>query len=40
MPIGLHIICGKNNDETAVEIALALEKYIGEPELPDVSKFF
>ena len=40
LPIGLQIICGKNEDEKAVEIALALENYLGEPQLPDVSKFF
>ncbi len=39
LPIGLQIICGKNEDEKAVEIALALENYLGEPQLPDVSKF-
>ncbi len=39
LPIGLQIICDKNEDEKAVEIALALENYIGEPQLPDVSKF-
>ncbi len=39
LPIGLQIICGKNKDEKAVEIALALENYFGEPQLPDVSKF-
>ena len=26
-------------DDKAVEIALALENYLGEPQLPDVSKF-
>ena len=39
LPIGLQIICGKNEDEKAVEIALALENYFGEPKLPNVSKF-
>jgi aspartyl-tRNA(Asn)/glutamyl-tRNA(Gln) amidotransferase subunit A len=39
LPIGLQIVCGKNEDEKAVEIALALENYLGEPQLPDVSKF-
>ncbi len=39
LPIGLQIICGKNEDEKAVEIALALENYLGEPQLPDVNKF-
>ena len=39
LPIGLQIICSKNEDEKAVEIALALENYLGEPQLPDVSKF-
>jgi Asp-tRNA(Asn)/Glu-tRNA(Gln) amidotransferase A subunit family amidase len=39
LPIGLQIICNKNDDETALEIALALEKQFGEPELPDINKF-
>ena len=38
-PIGLQIICNKNEDEKAVEIALALENEFGEPELPAVDKF-
>ena len=39
LPIGLQIICNKNDDEKAVEIALALENQFGQPELPDVTKF-
>ena len=39
LPIGLQVICGKNQDEKAVEIALALENYLGDPQLPDVSNF-
>ena len=39
LPIGLQIICNKNEDEKAVEIALSLEKHFGEPELPNVNKF-
>ena len=39
LPIGLQIICNKNDDEKAVEIALALENKFGKPELPDVTKF-
>jgi Asp-tRNA(Asn)/Glu-tRNA(Gln) amidotransferase A subunit family amidase len=39
LPIGLQIICNKNEDEKAVEIALALENEFGEPELPAVNKF-
>ena len=39
LPIGLQIICNKNDDEKALEIALALEKKFGEPELPDINKF-
>ncbi len=39
LPIGLQIICNKNDDEKALEIALALEKQYGEPELPDINKF-
>ena len=39
LPIGLQIICNKNEDEKAVEIALALENEFGEPELPAVDKF-
>jgi len=39
LPIGLQIICNKNDDEKAVEIALALENQFGEPELPNVTKF-
>ena len=38
-PIGLQIICNKNEDEKAVEIALSLEKHFGEPELPNMNKF-
>ena len=39
LPIGLQIICNKNEDEKAVEIALSLELCFGEPELPDMKKF-
>jgi Asp-tRNA(Asn)/Glu-tRNA(Gln) amidotransferase A subunit family amidase len=39
LPVGLQIICNKNDDEKALEIALALEKQFGEPELPDINKF-
>ena len=39
LPIGLQIICNKNEDEKAVEIALSLEKHFGEPELPNMNKF-
>ncbi len=39
LPIGLQIICNKDEDEKAVEIALSLEKHFGEPELPNVNKF-
>jgi Asp-tRNA(Asn)/Glu-tRNA(Gln) amidotransferase A subunit family amidase len=39
LPIGLQIICNKNDDEKALEIALALEKQFGEPELPDINNF-
>ena len=40
LPIGLQIICGKDEDEKAIEIALSLEKIFGKPELPDIQKFF
>ncbi len=39
LPIGLQIICNKNEDEKAVEIALSLEKHFGEPKLPHMNKF-
>ena len=39
LPIGLQIICNKDNDDYAVEIALALEKQFGTPELPNINKF-
>ncbi len=39
LPIGLQIICNKNEDEKVVEIALSLEKHFGEPELPNINKF-
>ena len=39
LPIGLQIICNKNEDNKAVEIALALEKIFGQPKLPNVNKF-
>ena len=39
LPIGLQIICNKNDDNKAVDIALALENIFGEPKLPDVKKF-
>ena len=39
LPIGLQIICNKNEDNKAIEIALALEKIFGQPKLPNVNKF-
>ena len=39
LPIGLQIICGKDQDDKAVEIALSFEKMFGEPKLPDTNKF-
>ena len=39
LPIGLQIICGKDQDDKAVEIALSFEKAFGEPNLPDILKF-
>ena len=39
LPIGLQIICNKNEDNKAVEIALAFEKQFGYPSLPNVGKF-
>ena len=39
LPIGLQIICNKNEDEKVVEIALSLEKHFGEPKLPNMNKF-
>ena len=39
LPIGLQIICNKDEDEKAVEIALSLEKTFGEPKLPNIEKF-
>ena len=39
LPIGLQIICDKDNDDYAVEIALAFEKQFGTPKLPNVNKF-
>ena len=39
LPIGLQIICNKNEDNKAVEIALAFEKQFGYPYLPNVGKF-
>ena len=39
LPIGLQIICGRDQDEKAVEIALSFEKIFGEPILPNVKKF-
>ena len=39
LPIGLQVICNKNDDDYAVAIALALEEAFGVPELPDVNKF-
>jgi len=35
----LQIICGRDQDEKAVEIALSFEKMFGEPILPNVKKF-
>lgn len=39
LPIGLQIICGKDQDEKAVEIALSFEEIFGEPKLPNIEKF-
>ena len=39
LPIGLQVICNKDDDDYAIAIALALENQFGEPELPDVNKF-
>ncbi len=39
LPIGLQIICNKDEDEKAVEIALSIEKIFGEPKLPNIEKF-
>ena len=39
LPIGLQVICNKDEDDYAVAIALALEEMFGAPELPDVNKF-
>ena len=39
LPIGLQIICNKNQDDKAVEIALAFEKQLGYPSLPNIEKF-
>jgi aspartyl-tRNA(Asn)/glutamyl-tRNA(Gln) amidotransferase subunit A len=39
LPVGLQVICNKDDDDYAVAIALALEEAFGAPELPDVSKF-
>jgi Asp-tRNA(Asn)/Glu-tRNA(Gln) amidotransferase A subunit family amidase len=38
-PIGLQVICDKDKDDKAIEIALAFEMQFGEPALPDINKF-
>jgi len=35
----LQIICGKDQDDKAVEIALSFEKTFGEPTLPNIKNF-
>ena len=39
LPIGLQVICDKDKDDKAIEIALAFEMQFGEPALPDINKF-
>ena len=39
LPIGLQIICGRDQDNKAVEIALSFEEKFGEPTLPNIKNF-